>query len=69
VSAMCEPEFWGARAPWRARFGALAETSSTQQPIQFSMSEKVCDREGAIASTRGACAPQSCANHASDSFD
>src|SRR5207245_5679020 len=42
--------FWGAHAPSRADFGALAEI--------FSESEKVRDREGAIASTRGGCAPR-----------
>jgi len=69
VSALREPEFWGARAPSRARFGAPAETSSTRQPVIFSKFEKVRDRDGAIASTRDACAPQSRASRASDSFD
>jgi hypothetical protein len=41
---------WGAHAPSRADVGALAEI--------FSEIVKVRDREGAIASTRGACAPQ-----------
>jgi len=41
---------WGAHAPSRVDFGALAET--------FFMALKVRDREGAIASTRGACAPR-----------
>jgi hypothetical protein len=40
---------WGAHAPSRADFGALAEM--ILNPL------KVRDREGAIASTRGACAP------------
>ncbi|MGE5214029.1 MAG: hypothetical protein ACM3NN_10105 [Nitrospirota bacterium] len=43
-----------ARAP-RAAFGALAESLFAFSP---SASQKVRDREGAIASTRGACAPQ-----------
>src|SRR6266403_1994746 len=52
---------WGAHAPSRAGFGALAETI-------FPKAEQVRDGEGAIASTRGACAPQSIrrfGNHAS----
>jgi hypothetical protein len=39
----------GAHAPSRAGFGALAETISPR---------KIREREGAFASTRGACAPQ-----------
>jgi hypothetical protein len=66
---MREPEFWGAHTPSRARFGALAETLSTRQPVRFSKFAKVRDRDAAIASTRGACAPQSCANRALDNFD
>jgi hypothetical protein len=46
----CSRNFWGAHAPSRADFGALVEI--------FFESEKVRDREGAIASTRGARAPQ-----------
>jgi hypothetical protein len=42
--------FWGAHAPSRADFGALAKI--------FSEIAKVRDRGGAIASTRGACAPR-----------
>ena len=41
-------EFWGAHAPSRVDFGASPK----------SFWERVCDREGAIASTRGGCAPQ-----------
>ncbi len=59
---MREPEIRGAHAPSRARFGALAETPSARQLVGSLESEKVRDREGAIASTRGACAPLSCAN-------
>ncbi|MFL6552969.1 MAG: hypothetical protein ACJ8LV_06350, partial [Chthoniobacterales bacterium] len=40
----------------RAHFGALAEMRSLQ--LKYSESQKVRDREGAIASTRGACAPR-----------
>ncbi|OLE97622.1 MAG: hypothetical protein AUG75_06070 [Cyanobacteria bacterium 13_1_20CM_4_61_6] len=42
----------GAHAPSRIGFGAFAET------IFFLASGKVRDGDGAIASTRGACAPQ-----------
>ncbi len=42
--------FWGVHAPSRADFGALAEI--------FSRMVKAGDCEGAIASTRGACAPR-----------
>jgi len=42
--------FWGAHAPSRVDFGALAEI--------FSEIAKVRDRGGAIAGTRGACARQ-----------
>ncbi|PYM03000.1 MAG: hypothetical protein DMF13_05255 [Verrucomicrobia bacterium] len=41
--------FWGAHAPSRAHCGASPQCSEKR---------KVCDGEGAIASTRGACAPQ-----------
>ena len=47
--------FRGAHAPSRADLGALAEITLEIGP---SGSEKVRDREGAITSTRGACAPQ-----------
>jgi hypothetical protein len=50
------PRFWGARAPSRAHFGALAEIASVG-PMR-SARVKVRDHEGVIASTRGACAPQ-----------
>jgi hypothetical protein len=42
----------GSASASRARFGALAEA------IFLHASGKVRDREGAIASTRGACAPR-----------
>ena len=45
---------WGAHAPSRAGFGALAETN-----FEALRKDKVRDDEGVIASTRGACAPQS----------
>jgi predicted HAD superfamily Cof-like phosphohydrolase len=48
-------EFWGAHAPSRADFGALAEIFFQ---LISTAAGKVRDREGAIASTRGACAPQ-----------
>ena len=48
-------EFWGAHAPSRADFGGLAEIFS--HPISTAAG-KVRDREGAITSTRGACAPR-----------
>jgi len=46
--------FWGAHAPSRASFGALAET--LVPPVSTARG-KVRDHEGVIASTRGACAP------------
>ncbi|PYV51232.1 MAG: hypothetical protein DMG96_16420 [Acidobacteria bacterium] len=46
--------FWGAHAPSRAVFGALAETSV---PAVSTARGRVRDHEGVIASTRGACAP------------
>ena len=48
-------ESWGAHAPSRADFGALAKIFS--QPIGTARG-KVGDHEGVIASTRGACAPR-----------
>ncbi len=48
-------EFRGAHAPSRADFGAFAEIFF--QAIGTAAG-KVLDREGAIASTRGACAPR-----------
>jgi len=48
-------EFRGAHAPWRADFGALAEIFF--QAISTAAG-KVRDCEGAIAGTRGACAPR-----------
>jgi hypothetical protein len=47
-------EFWGAHAPSRAHFGAFAEMLRNR----LIKSEKGRDGEGAIASTRGAWAPQ-----------
>jgi hypothetical protein len=47
--------FWGAHAPSRAHFGALAEMLRDTS----NRARKVRDDEGAVASTRGACAPQS----------
>ena len=46
---------WGAHAPSRAVFGALAETFV---PRIINATGKVRDHEGVIASTRGACAPK-----------
>jgi len=46
-------DFWGAHAPSRAHFGALAEMLWIDRELG-----KVRNGEGAIASTRGACAPQ-----------
>jgi hypothetical protein len=46
--------FWGAHAPPRASFGALAEI--LVPPVSI-VRGKVRDHEGVIASTRGACAP------------
>jgi hypothetical protein len=46
--------FWGAHAPSRAPFGALAETLAP--PIGTARG-KAPDHEGVIASTLGACAP------------
>jgi hypothetical protein len=51
-------QFWGAHASSRARFGALAETLVYGRNYLGSGVTKVRDGEGAIASTRGACAPQ-----------
>jgi hypothetical protein len=48
-------KFWGAHAPPRAHFGALAEMLRDTSK----RATKVRDGEGAFASTRGACAPQS----------
>jgi hypothetical protein len=45
-------DFWGAHAPSRAHFGALAEMPGRNGK------QEVRDAEGGIASTRGACAPQ-----------
>jgi hypothetical protein len=45
---------WGAHAPSRADFGALAETFLWSTSAAGG---KVCDHEGVIASTRGACVP------------
>jgi len=47
-------DFWGAHARSRAHFGALAEMLWIDREPR-----KVRDGDGAIASTRGACAPQS----------
>ena len=47
-NAQGEAAVWGAHAPSRALFGASPK----------SLSEKVREGEGALASTRGACAPQ-----------
>jgi hypothetical protein len=49
---------WGAHAPSRAHFGALAEMPPGVAVCGPTKPEKVHDREGAIASTRGAWAPQ-----------
>jgi len=46
--------FWGAHAPSRATFGALAETLALRVTTARG---KVRDHEGVIASRRGACAP------------
>jgi hypothetical protein len=46
--------FWGAHAPSRADFAALVEISLQQVGIAGG---EVCDHEGVIARTRGACAP------------
>ena len=50
-----QSEFWGAHAPLRADFGASAEIFFQ---LVNTTAGKVRDREGAIASTRGACAPR-----------
>ncbi len=42
----------------RARFGARAETLCGRINKQSSCLTPTCDREGALACTRGACAPQ-----------
>jgi hypothetical protein len=46
--------FWGAHAPSRADFGALAKILA----LRVNHGGKVRDHEGVIASTRGACAPR-----------
>jgi hypothetical protein len=52
-------EVWGAHAPSCTRFGALAKnTVSMSSPTDLPNSIKVSEREGAIASTRGACLPR-----------
>ena len=42
----------------RAGFGALAETVFRRGSADYQREEQVRDGDGAIASTRGACAPQ-----------
>lgn len=53
ITMRYQRELWGAHAPLRAGFGALAET----------IFGKVRDREGAIARTRGACALRNLPHH------
>ena len=44
---------WGAHAPSRAGFGALAETSFAGSGVPCAWKKKIRDDEGVIASTRG----------------